>query len=396
MAHTKNEGLEVQHAGVIDIPSPLFSGEQMTQALVAYKALQSSLDKAMPDQLMKIGEKGFRKKGYWRAVAVAFNLSVDPVTQIRDERTVIGSFQDGSENYLYAVTYRASAPNGRYADGDGACAASEKQSGRMEATEHNVRSHAHTRAYNRAVSNLVGFGEVSAEELTDADRGEGKTASTSSASSSGSATAAVKPDEPVRIIQVRPAEKDGKPSWIKTEDGREGSTFDKKLVELAKGFSTKDGTGEPVVVRFKTTEKNGRTFMNVDAIEKPGPVVQTEAPAVGETDTEPVGQPEKVLTVAEKQNDKSKKKYWNVGTDKRAYVTVDQAMAQYADSFRQAAKEYKADNPECPKVIVVFKVTKANGKAFNEITEITVAPLAGDADRAAETPKQEEEAAAFS
>jgi hypothetical protein len=34
-----------------------------------------------------------------------------------------------------------------------------------QATEHNIRSHAHTRAFNRAVSNLVGFGEVSAEEI---------------------------------------------------------------------------------------------------------------------------------------------------------------------------------------------------------------------------------------
>jgi hypothetical protein len=39
----------------------------------------------------------------------------------------------------------------------------------MRATEHNVRSHAHTRAFNRAVSNLVGFGEVSAEEVEPDD-----------------------------------------------------------------------------------------------------------------------------------------------------------------------------------------------------------------------------------
>jgi hypothetical protein len=32
-------------------------------------------------------------------------------------------------------------------------------------TVHNVRGHAHTRAFNRAVSNLVGFGEVSADEI---------------------------------------------------------------------------------------------------------------------------------------------------------------------------------------------------------------------------------------
>jgi hypothetical protein len=33
------------------------------------------------------------------------------------------------------------------------------------ASHHNVRGHAHTRAFNRAVSNLVGFGEVSADEM---------------------------------------------------------------------------------------------------------------------------------------------------------------------------------------------------------------------------------------
>ena len=50
------------------------------------------------------------------------------------------------------------------ADGDGSCFSSEKR-GRGQATVHNVRAHAHTRAFNRAVANLVGFGEVSAEEM---------------------------------------------------------------------------------------------------------------------------------------------------------------------------------------------------------------------------------------
>jgi hypothetical protein len=44
-----------------------------------------------------------------------------------------------------------------------------------QATEHNVRSHAHTRAFNRAVSNLCGFGEVSAEEMTREDIIEAET-----------------------------------------------------------------------------------------------------------------------------------------------------------------------------------------------------------------------------
>jgi hypothetical protein len=188
-------------APVVSSPLPVFRGEQMAQALVAYKDLQRALDQAMPDQIMQIADKQFRKKGYWRAVAVAFNLTVEPIAERRD---VNSHFEDGRENFGYAVTYRATAPGGRFATGDGACFAVEKSrkfkcphperegSRRTlhypaeacpdfdpafqwraispEATEHNVRSHAHTRAFNRAVSNLVGFGEVSAEEIERDDR----------------------------------------------------------------------------------------------------------------------------------------------------------------------------------------------------------------------------------
>jgi hypothetical protein len=141
-------------------PLPVFSGEQMAEAFRAYRQLQVTLDTAMPDAIMRIQGRAFRKKAYWRAVRTAFNLDV---TMVEEHREVL---PDG--NWGWLVTYRAKAPNGRAADGDGACYASEKP-GRGQATEHNVRSHAHTRAFNRAVSNLVGFGEVSAEE---ADRDE--------------------------------------------------------------------------------------------------------------------------------------------------------------------------------------------------------------------------------
>jgi len=143
-------------------PLPVFTGTEMASALFAYRELQQALDRAMPDQIMSLDGKPFRKKGYWRALAVAFNLTVEPVDERRE---VHGTLDDGSDNYVYVITYRAATQTGRAATGDGACAAAEKQRGRMKASEHNVRSHAHTRAYNRAVSNLVGFGEVSAEEV---------------------------------------------------------------------------------------------------------------------------------------------------------------------------------------------------------------------------------------
>jgi len=148
-------------------PAPVYSGAQMIVGLKAYRELQHALDQQMPDQLLALDGKVFRKKGYWRAIALAFNLTVQPVTAERDERTTIGELEDGTDNYLYTITYKATAPSGRSTTGDGSCAAAEKTRGKLRATEHNVRSHAHTRAFNRAVSNLVGFGEVSAEEIGD-------------------------------------------------------------------------------------------------------------------------------------------------------------------------------------------------------------------------------------
>jgi hypothetical protein len=179
-----------------DAPVPAYSGEQMSTALARYRELQRVFDREMPDAIMTIGNRQFRKRAYWRAVSVAFKLTVEPIEEHRDAH---GQFQDGNENFGYLVTYRATAPNGRAATGDGSCFAVEKagkfkcphpapgkragftlhypatacpdfdaaygwRSLPTEATEHNVRAHAHTRAYNRAVSNLVGFGEVSAEE----------------------------------------------------------------------------------------------------------------------------------------------------------------------------------------------------------------------------------------
>lgn len=128
------------------------------EAMDEYQKIQTGLDKAMPEAIITIGTKQFRRKPYWRAIATAFNLDV----RMLEEKEIPGSASSADWGFL--VLYRATAPNGRMADGDGSCFASEKSRGRMEATYHNVRSHAHTRAFNRAVSNLVGFGEVSAEE----------------------------------------------------------------------------------------------------------------------------------------------------------------------------------------------------------------------------------------
>jgi hypothetical protein len=165
----------------------MFGASAMSLAFRAYQALQHTLDKAMPDQLLRLDGRIFRKKGYWRAVGIAFDLAVELV---EERREVHGTFEDGHDNFGWIAIYRATGANRRSAVGDGACFALEKAARRdankwaklpWQATEHNVRSHAHTRAFNRAVSNLVGFGEVSAEELEreDDERPEAMPATTS-------------------------------------------------------------------------------------------------------------------------------------------------------------------------------------------------------------------------
>jgi hypothetical protein len=160
-------GLTVIEAGdVVTLPS----ADELEANVRRYQDMQSTLDRLMPDQIVETGTnpdgspKLFRRKGYWKAIAQGFNLNVELV---KEER------QDHGDDFGYCVTYKASDPRvGRSADGDGACFASEKaqRRGGIGGTEHNVRAHAHTRATNRAISNLVAFGEVSAEELETTDR----------------------------------------------------------------------------------------------------------------------------------------------------------------------------------------------------------------------------------
>lgn len=143
-----------------NLPEP--SAKNAKQSIETYLEIQKVFDTAMPDAIIEIKGKRFRKKSYWRAIATAFHLDVIFISEERIE-------SEGEWGYL--ATYRASANDRRYCDGDGACMVSEKP-GAM-GTIHNVRAHAHTRAKNRAIADLVGFGEVSADELgPDAFRDE--------------------------------------------------------------------------------------------------------------------------------------------------------------------------------------------------------------------------------
>jgi hypothetical protein len=106
----------------------------------------------------------FVKKSGWRKIGRAFNLSVVRISD-KVERDANG------EPLRAEVVMRAIAPNGQTQDGDGYCSREESrfasERGRAK-LENDLRATATTRAKNRAISDLVGMGEVSAEEVSAA------------------------------------------------------------------------------------------------------------------------------------------------------------------------------------------------------------------------------------
>ncbi|MEM0050486.1 MAG: hypothetical protein QXW39_08165 [Candidatus Bathyarchaeia archaeon] len=128
--------------------------EGTVEALNAFQKLKTSvLDR---NDTVDIGGKAYIKRSGWRKIALAFNISTEVVSI---EREKIG------ETYIVRVKARALAPNGRPSEEVGVCDSSEFTGG-LKPTYHNIESKATTRAINRAISNLVGGGEVSAEEVT--------------------------------------------------------------------------------------------------------------------------------------------------------------------------------------------------------------------------------------
>ena len=162
-----------------------------------YMALCNSL--LDESDYQQIGAKKFRKKSGWRKLAVAFNVSVELLDrrEMRGKRNRIESVE---------IVVRATAPNGRFMDGLGACdiwerccdkdtcrlqevwADSGKPTGHVHCNgecdgrhhfsnpSHDIPSTAMTRATNRACADLFGMGEVSAEEVTDSRWTPGETA----------------------------------------------------------------------------------------------------------------------------------------------------------------------------------------------------------------------------
>lgn len=126
-----------------------------TQAAVAAWKEYQELKKAILDKsdLQRIQGKDHVKKSGWRKFATFYNLT-DNI--LEEKRIDYGSY------FVWKVRVQCVAPNGRIVEGNAMCSSEEKSGMRIE---HDTYSTAHTRAKNRAISDMIGAGEVSAEEM---------------------------------------------------------------------------------------------------------------------------------------------------------------------------------------------------------------------------------------
>ena len=141
------------------VEAPLVSPASPKHVLEAMARFDEFKTQALKPADYVILDNGKEKRGYirksgWLKYALACQLSLEK----RDER--VEDLAGGGRVYHY--TYRAIAPNGRYADAVGSASTKERN---FTHPDHDVRSLAQTRACNRAISNLVAGGEVSAEEM---------------------------------------------------------------------------------------------------------------------------------------------------------------------------------------------------------------------------------------
>lgn len=162
------------------VPMPIVTTSEAKAQMVAYTAMVAAV--LNEDDYQKIwGQpKPFKKKSGVKKLQTFFGLKVEIVDDaVRDDL--------GDGHFGFRVKARATAPNGRSVEALAACSTLEerfdlipKDNDDVESkawalkvrkanarSYHDVLATAETRATNRAVLNLIGAGEVSAEEMRE-------------------------------------------------------------------------------------------------------------------------------------------------------------------------------------------------------------------------------------
>ena len=231
-----------------------------------------------PDDYQAIGNRDFKKKSAWRKLATAFRIS----DEIVDEQL---EFDDVNQIIRARYRVRCTLPNGRTAEGVGVCSIFDKirynktknneadtetpsnfiLRGRFSNAEHDVPSTAHSRAKNRAIADLIGAGEVSAEEMSDEPKKVQRTTRTQNNGEDNSEKedSSKKPTRTRRRRRAKKVEEDDVietnvieevAEVVKNEDEKTNDSSSKAPSSL-KELADKNATIKKAVSRIRETEE---------------------------------------------------------------------------------------------------------------------------------------------
>ena len=156
---------------------PIASPEEMKEAQDTFRRLvEACMEKSdalyiTPTGSMSAtpvdGATRYLKNSMWLKVALGFNL---------DMETLSSDYTEGEDKngkfFFFTTRVRVTAPNGRFVVGIGSCSSRDPFFSKAKGYEkvvqpQDVQLKSETVAYNRAISNIVGRREVSAEEIED-------------------------------------------------------------------------------------------------------------------------------------------------------------------------------------------------------------------------------------
>lgn len=220
----------VQHGNAL--VTPVAGNDEIESAFRAFEELKAKLLNS--DDYQQIGDKSFPKKSAFRKLGVAFGVSTELISKDheRDERGRIIRTE---------IVVRATAPNGRFADGIGACDRYERCCdgpgvctlhefwpdnptkptnhvhclpncpGHFSHAQHDIPATAMTRATNRAASDLFAGGVVSAEEVSEEPQHQNGSARSTNVSAPGPSDAGrssnpptgPRPSKPISAGQIK-------------------------------------------------------------------------------------------------------------------------------------------------------------------------------------------------
>lgn len=147
------DGALVPAPATSTVLEPLLSAEKALEKWQGYQHLIKKI--ADTGDFVKVGDKEFPTKQFANKLSKFFGLNVMIQKFWREEL-------EGKDNFTIHVVVRAEGPNGQIRESDGHCHSKERKFAHLQ---HDVFATAVTRAKSRAIMELAGYGECTAEEV---------------------------------------------------------------------------------------------------------------------------------------------------------------------------------------------------------------------------------------